>query len=74
MIHPVTMQALAEGRQRDLLKEAETRRMARQAKAAQPAQPGPVERIAAGVGILLMGVGQRLTEVSRLTRVSTRYV
>jgi len=36
--------------------------MARQAKAAQPARPGPLERIAAGVGILLMGVGQRLTE------------
>ena len=62
MIHPVTMQALAEARQSDLLREAEARRIACQAKAAQPARPGPVERIAAGVGILLMGVGQRLTE------------
>ena len=62
MIHPVTMQALAEARQSDLLREAEARRIASRAKAAQPTQPGPVERIAAGVGILLMGVGQRLTE------------
>ena len=62
MTNHITMLALAKGRQRDLLKDAETWRRACQAKAAQPAQPGPVERIAARVGILLMGVGQRLTE------------
>jgi hypothetical protein len=65
MLNPITVQELAKAHQRDqrdLWKEADVRRMARQAKAAQPAQPGPVERIAAEVGILLMGVGQRLTE------------
>jgi hypothetical protein len=65
MLNPITVQELAKTHQReqsDLWREADVRRMARQAKAAQPAQPGPVERIAAEVGILLMGVGQRLTE------------
>jgi hypothetical protein len=62
MLTPITVQELAKMHQRELLKEAEARRMACQAKAAQPAQPGPVERIAAEVGVLLMGVGQRLTE------------
>ncbi len=66
MIHPVTMQALAETHVSDLLREAEAWRIAGRVKAAQPAQPGPVERIAAGVGILLMSVGQRLTEYHAL--------
>lgn len=65
MLNPITVQELAKTHQReqhDLWREADARRMARQAKAARPARPGPVERIAAEVGILLMGVGQRLTE------------
>jgi hypothetical protein len=66
MIHPITMVALAEGRQKELLKQAEVYRRVYQAKAAQPAQPGLVERIAAGVGILLVGVGQRLVEYRAL--------
>jgi hypothetical protein len=62
MLNPITIQRLVEVHQGDLWKEAAARRMARQAKVAQPAQSGPVERIAAEVGILLMGVGRRLTE------------
>jgi hypothetical protein len=65
MLNPITVQELAKTHQReqsDLWKEADVRRMARETKAVQPAQPGPVERIAAEVGILLMGVGQRLIE------------
>ena len=65
MLHPITVQELAKVHQRDqreLWKEADTRRMVRQAKVARPAQSGLVERIAAEAGILLMGIGQRLTE------------
>ncbi len=65
MLNPITVQELGKAHQReqrDLWREADVRRMARQEKAAQPAQPGLVERIAAEVGILLMGVGRRLTE------------
>jgi hypothetical protein len=65
MLNPITVQELAKAHQRDqreLWKEADVRRMARQVKAAQPAQLGLVERIAAEVGMLLMGVGRRLTE------------
>ncbi len=65
MLNPITVQELAKTHQReqyDLWKEADVGRMARQAKATRPAQPGPVERIAVEVGILLMGVGRRLTE------------
>ena len=65
MLNPITVQELAKTHQRDqsdLWREADVRRLARQAKAALPAQPGLVQCIAAEVGILLMGVGQRLIE------------
>jgi hypothetical protein len=71
MLHPITVQELAkvhQRNQRDLWKEADARRMARQAKVARPVQPGLVERIAAEVGVLLVGVGQRLTERRALPR------
>jgi hypothetical protein len=64
MLNPITVQELARTRQRDqreLWKAAEARRMVRQAKAAPPAPPGLVERIAGRVGTLLMGVSQRVT-------------
>jgi hypothetical protein len=70
MLNPITVQELAkthQREQRDLWQEADVRRMARQARAARRAQPGPVERIAAEVGILLMGVGRRLKEHRALT-------
>jgi hypothetical protein len=65
MLNPIIVQELAKTHQRDqreLWKQAEARRMVRQAKAPQPAQPGLVERIAGRVGKLLMGVSQRVTE------------
>ena len=65
MLNPIIVQELAkthQREQRELWKAAEARRMVRQAKAAQPAQPGLVERIADGVGTPLMGVSQRVTE------------
>jgi hypothetical protein len=62
MLNLITVQELAKLHQRELLKEAEARRMACQAKATQPDQPGPVERIVDGVGTLLIGIGGRLTE------------
>ena len=57
MMHPITMLEVGKGRQRDLLQEAEASRMAHQAKAAQPAHPGPVQRIAKGMRTLLIEVG-----------------
>jgi len=65
MLNPITVQELSKAHQRDqreLWKEAEAKRMVRQAKAVQPAPPGLVERIADGVGTLLMGVSQRVAE------------
>ena len=65
MLNPITVQELAKTHQRDqreLWKAAEARQMVRQAEAAQPAQPGLVERVAGRVGKLLMGVSQRVTE------------
>jgi hypothetical protein len=65
MLNPITVQELAKTHQRDqreLWRQAEARRMARQAKAAQPAQPGLIDRIAGGVSTLVMGVSQRVTE------------
>ena len=62
MMRPDTMRELHKSRHRDLLKEAEALRMIRQAKAAQPAQPGLVKRIVGGVGALLIGTSRRLTE------------
>jgi hypothetical protein len=62
MLNPITVQKLAQLHQRELLKEAEARRMAYQTKATQPDEPGPVERIVDRVGTLLVGIGGRLTE------------
>lgn len=62
MMHPITLQELARARQRDLLNEAEARRMARQAKATRPAQPGLAERIVHGVGTRLIDTGERRKE------------
>jgi len=63
MIHPITWEELAKGRQKDLLDEA--KRFARQKKVAQPARPGLFERVANRVGTLLAGVGQRPSCVGR---------
>ena len=68
MLNTITVPELAELHQRDLRREASVRRMAHQAKATQPVQPGPVERIAAEVAVLLMGVGKRLTAHRALSR------
>ena len=68
MLSPITVPELAELHQTDLRREASVRRMAHQAKTAQPAQPGPFERIAAEVIVLLMGVGKRLTAHQVLSR------
>jgi hypothetical protein len=77
MLNPIIVQELAKTHQRDqreLWKQAEARRIARQAKATQPAQPGLIERIAGGVSTLLMGVSQRVSDrAARLAWVSTRH-
>jgi hypothetical protein len=62
MRNPIITHEYAKARQSDLLKEAEARRVARQAKAARPAQPSLVERIVDGVGTLLIDAGRRLTD------------
>ena len=65
MLNPITVQELAKTHRRDLRelwKQAEARRIARQAKATQPAPPGLTKRIVGGVSTLLMGVSQRVTE------------
>ena len=59
MMHPITMQAYAKARQRDLLKEAEQRRLVRQARAGQP---GLTDRFVKGLGDLLIEAGERLQE------------
>jgi len=63
MIHPITLEELAKGRQKDLLDEA--KRFSRQAQVAQPARPGLFERVTDRVGTLLAGVGQRLSSIGR---------
>jgi len=68
MLNPITIPELAELHQSDLRREANVRRMAHQVKPALPAQPGPVERIAAEVVVLLIGVGKRLTAHRALSR------
>jgi hypothetical protein len=76
MLNPIIVQELAkthQREQRELWKAAEARRMADQAKAAQPAQPALIERIAGRMRKLLMGVGQRLTAHRTLPLVSPRY-
>ena len=62
MTHPVTLHELAKDRQNELLEEAAARRAARQARAAQPARPGLVERVADGVGTLLNHIRGGLAE------------
>ena len=49
-------------RQRELLREAEAFRLARQALEAQPTCPSLVERIRDAVGTWLIIAGQRLTQ------------
>jgi hypothetical protein len=65
MLHPITVQKLGTTHQRDrraLWRRAELNGVARQVKAAQPAQPGLVERVVHRVGTLLIDVSERLTE------------
>jgi len=68
MLNPITVQMLAKTHQRDqreLWKQAEMRRMCREAEASQPpqpARPGLLERIACRIGLLLTQIGHRLTE------------
>ena len=65
MLNPIIVQELVkthQREQRELWKQAEARRIARQAKTTQPTRPGLIERIAGGVSTLLMGVSQRVTE------------
>ncbi len=45
MTHPIILQELARARQRDLLNEAEARRLAHQVKAAGATRPGLIECI-----------------------------
>jgi hypothetical protein len=56
-MHPNTMQEVARARQRDLLKEAEQWRLARQAQADQPSLSA---RLLERLGSLLIKAGERL--------------
>ncbi|MGD2146108.1 MAG: hypothetical protein PVH41_05410 [Anaerolineae bacterium] len=68
MLNPITVQMLAKTHQRDqraLWKQAEIRRICREAEGSQPpqpARPGLLERIAGRIGLLLTQVGHRLTD------------
>ncbi len=53
---------LSRMRQRELIREAEAFRLARQVLEAQPTRPGLVERIRNAVGAQLVAVGQRLIQ------------
>ncbi len=53
---------LSRMRQRELIREAEALRLARQALEAQAAHPGLAERIRNAVGTQLVAVGQRLIQ------------
>jgi hypothetical protein len=55
MYHPVTLQAMATARRQDLMREADARRLARQARQGQP-------RILEGLGGLLAETRERLKE------------
>ena len=60
MYHPVTAHEYAKARQQDMLREAEHRRMVRQARKAQAARPNVAGRVADEMGSLLIDAGQRL--------------
>ena len=62
MINDYYVLRMSRARQRDLLREAEAFRIAKQAMEAQPVRPGLVERILDAVGTRLIVAGQRLTE------------
>ena len=68
MLNPITVQMLAKTHQRDqraLWKQAEVRRICREAEASQlpqPTQPGVVEHVAGRVRTLVTRVSHRLTE------------
>lgn len=59
MMHPIVAQAYARERQRDLLREAERRRLVRQARIGQP---GLTDRFFKGMGELLIEAGERLKD------------
>jgi hypothetical protein len=60
MYHPVMAHEYAKSRQQDVLRQAEQRRMVRQARKAQAARPNFSDRIADEMGSLLIDAGQRL--------------
>ncbi len=62
MINDYLTLRLSRMRQRELIREAEALRLARQVLEAQPARPGLVERIRNAVGAQLVAVGQRLIQ------------
>ena len=68
MLNPITVQMLAKTHQRDqkeLWKQAEIRRICREANASQPPEPtrpGVVEHVAGRVRTLVTRVSHRLTE------------
>jgi len=61
MYHPVTLQAMATARRQDLMREADARRLARQARQGQPRM---ATRILEGLGGLLVETGERLQKRS----------
>jgi hypothetical protein len=54
MQHPVTLLELQKAQYKDLLADAEARRLVRQAEAAHPAPPNLVERLVDAVGTILV--------------------
>jgi hypothetical protein len=64
MLNPITTYELGKARQRDLLKEAEQRRLVRQALAGQPSLSA---RLLERLGGLLIKAGARLERASHLT-------
>jgi hypothetical protein len=65
MLNPITVQMLVKTHQREPWKQAEVRRICREAEASQapqPNQPGVVEPVAARVLTLVTRVSHRLTE------------
>jgi len=62
MINDHHAMRLSRARQRELLKEAEAFRLAKQALEARSTRPGLVERMREAVGTWLIVAGQRLTQ------------
>ncbi len=62
MINDHLTMRLSRIRQRELLREAEAFRLARQALEARPPRPSLVERIRDAVGTWLIVAGQKLTQ------------